>query len=131
MQKYMNTIIDAQGHPVGGSAVLVTPLNSVIPAALYSDNGITALTNPLVTDSLGRFAFYAADGHYSLTVSAAGASTYTLTDILLDDTAGQGGGTRPTSPNLYDSWFDTAIGQPVWCTSVSPVTWVNSAGVIV
>lgn len=40
-----------------------------------------------------------------------------------------GGAVRPGSPMLYQQWFDTSIGQPVWCTQVSPAIWVNAAGV--
>jgi hypothetical protein len=40
-----------------------------------------------------------------------------------------GGATRPVSPTLYQQWFDTVIGQPVWCTQTSPAIWVNAAGV--
>lgn len=40
-----------------------------------------------------------------------------------------GGATRPSSPVLYQQWFDTSIGQPVWCTQISPAIWVNAAGV--
>jgi hypothetical protein len=45
--------------------------------------------------------------------------------------APQGGNTagRPASPLLYQYYFDTQVGFPVWCSSISPVTWVNAAGV--
>ena len=44
----------------------------------------------------------------------------------------QGGGSpRPASPTLYQSFFDTVLGQPIWCTQVSPAIWVNSAGATV
>jgi hypothetical protein len=38
---------------------------------------------------------------------------------------------RPVAPALYLNYFDTTIGQPVWCSSITPVTWVNAAGVTV
>ena len=42
-----------------------------------------------------------------------------------------GGGIRPTVPILYQSFFDTNLGQPIWCTQLSPAIWVNSAGAAV
>jgi hypothetical protein len=43
----------------------------------------------------------------------------------------QGGPTssRPSVPTLYQYYVDTTLGYPVWCTVVSPPTWVNAAGV--
>jgi hypothetical protein len=41
----------------------------------------------------------------------------------------QGGAIRPGFPVLYQQFFDTSIGQPVWCTQTSPAIWVNAAGV--
>jgi hypothetical protein len=45
-----------------------------------------------------------------------------------------GGGTtaqRPAVPLLYQMYFDTTIGQPIWCTQVSAPIWVNAAGIAV
>jgi len=49
----------------------------------------------------------------------------------------QGGTTaqRPTAitlpaVQLYQPYFDTTIGQPIFCSQISPsILWVNSAGV--
>lgn len=38
---------------------------------------------------------------------------------------------RPASPVLYMMYFDTTLGQPVWCKQASPAVWVNAAGVTV
>jgi hypothetical protein len=44
----------------------------------------------------------------------------------------QGGSTRPTSPTLYQSFFDTNLQQPIWCAATSPsIIWKNAAGVAV
>jgi len=47
--------------------------------------------------------------------------------------APQGGPTtsRPASPLLYQTYIDTTLGYPVFCISLSPVKWVNAAGVSV
>lgn len=38
---------------------------------------------------------------------------------------------RPATPSAYDQYFDTDIGQPIWCKSTGPNVWVNAAGVSV
>lgn len=38
---------------------------------------------------------------------------------------------RPIPTLLGQIYFDTTLGQPVWCSIISPATWVNSAGVSV
>lgn len=38
---------------------------------------------------------------------------------------------RPAVPKLYQGYFDTTIGQPIWCSQVSPAIWLNAAGVAV
>lgn len=45
--------------------------------------------------------------------------------------SGGSSGIRPAAPRLYQYFFDTTLGQPVWCTQVSPAIWVNAAGVAV
>lgn len=40
-----------------------------------------------------------------------------------------GGSSRPSPPQLYQSFFDATLGQPIWCANTSPVKWVNAAGV--
>lgn len=59
---------------------------------------------------------------------SAGAALKTLSPAI---PSGGATGSRPAIPVLYQSFFDTTIGQPIWCTQVSPAIWVNSAGVAV
>ena len=43
----------------------------------------------------------------------------------------QGGTTaqRPTNPQIYQQYFDTTLGLPIWCETVTPsVTWTDAAG---
>ena len=51
----------------------------------------------------------------------------------LVETLPTGGSTssRPVSPVLYQLYFDTTLGFPVWCISISPNVWVDAAGVTV
>lgn len=55
-------------------------------ATIYSDNGLTPITQPLKTDANGRFEFYAANGRYNITYDLP-SGQITDEDILLDDPA--------------------------------------------
>ena len=55
------------------------PSNSL--ATIYSDNGITQISNPITSDNDGMTAFYAANGRYSLTFP--NPSIPDRTDVLL------------------------------------------------
>jgi hypothetical protein len=64
-------------------------------ASIYSDNGVTPLSNPFTANSNGQFTFYAANNRYDVTLSnnsgSGPASPITIPDILLNDPAGGGG----------------------------------------
>jgi hypothetical protein len=82
MQKYQDTALN-NGRPVVGATVTVTTLAGAA-ATIYSDNGTTVITT-LRTGDDGSFAFYAADGRYSIQISGSGITTKTITDVLLED----------------------------------------------
>lgn len=86
MQKYADVVLDRKGNVVPGAFVRVKT-SANVDAVLYSDNGINPMPNPVVTDNLGGFSFYAANGRYNLLVYI-GAALYTVSDdILMDDPA--------------------------------------------
>jgi len=84
-----DVIINAQGRPLGGATVRVctsaatgqpcTPL-----ANIYSDQELTqALANPLTSDGLGNYFFYAAPGRYTIEISGAGLIPKQFQDVIL------------------------------------------------
>lgn len=83
MQKYTDVVQDVHGSVISGASVTITTNNGGA-AVIYSDNGITVLSQPIQTNGLGRFSFYAADGRYNINVTANGVSSSVL-DILLED----------------------------------------------
>jgi lysophospholipase L1-like esterase len=88
MQKYFDTILSPTGRPIAGATVSVYTYGTTTLASVYSDSaGTTPASNPIGTDVNGSFSFYAADGRYTLSITASGYSTQTITDILLDDPA--------------------------------------------
>lgn len=59
-------------------------------ATIFSDNSGTPLANPFTAQTGGQWMFYAANGHYDVTLSGAGMSSpVTYSDILLSDPANQ------------------------------------------
>lgn len=73
MQAYQDNIsakVSGVLSPILGVSVTVTDTSTGKPAALYSDNGVTQLAQPLTTDETGYFGFYAANGRYTLAFSS-------------------------------------------------------------
>lgn len=54
-------------------------------ASLFSDNGVTAKSNPFLSSSTGQVSFYAANGTYDLVVAKTGFETVTVSGISLQD----------------------------------------------
>lgn len=86
MQPYTDVLFSSSG-PVPNVSVTVKTYPAGVVATLYSDNGSTTRVNPVITGNDGRFLFYAADGYYTLTVSATNILPVTIGPILLQDYA--------------------------------------------
>lgn len=135
MQRYINNVETQFGAPVAFANISVN-IHGGGPASLFSTNGPgpIPLTNPFQADANGNFAFYAPDGRYDITITGPNIQPYTVTDIILNN-AGYGPdntgptASRPATPTLNQEFYDTTLGQPIWCTQVSPPLWVNAAGV--
>lgn len=84
MQKYADVVLDRKGNVVPGASVRVKTSTGT-DAVLYSANGSGPISNPITTDNLGRFAFYAANGRYNLQVYIGSALFTVSNDILLED----------------------------------------------
>jgi len=115
MQKYQDNIIGRNGTAlaaVNGASVLVTLAGTVTVATIYSDNGVTVMPNPIMTDANGYFEFYAADGAYDLYVN--GQLTYTdvlVIDSVVNDADVQAElAARPTSAALATSTAAATVG---------------------
>lgn len=88
MQQYQNVIQDKFGNVIVGASVAVYVYGTTTPATIYSGNGSGVLpSNTVTTNSLGEFAFYAANGRYSLSVSATNFVAENFTDFILFDPA--------------------------------------------
>lgn len=87
MQKYFDVVQAGSGAAIPGALITVTVASTGQPAALYSDNAGGALANPVTADASGEYSFYAANGLYTLTITAAGFTSESKANVLLDDPA--------------------------------------------
>lgn len=88
MQKYIDAVLTSSGTPAAGASVSVTVTATGLPATIYSDNGSTVISGSKVTtDASGEYAFYAANGRYTLTITYAGYVAEVRTDVVLFDPA--------------------------------------------
>ena len=84
-------VMNARGVPQAGAfvAICAQPANtSTTPcsplANLYSNAALTqALANPITTDGLGNYLFYAAPGKYTIQIYGPGITTKVMTDVIL------------------------------------------------
>lgn len=85
MQRHTDYVTNQHGDPIFGASVLVLDHGTTNPSALFADNGTTPKSNPVLTDALGQFWFYAADGRYDMRISGPNLAQVVLADLLLED----------------------------------------------
>ncbi|MHB8392316.1 MAG: right-handed parallel beta-helix repeat-containing protein [Acidobacteriaceae bacterium] len=83
MKAYQSNLQDQFGNGIGLGTITVYLHGTSTKATLYSDDGVTTTTNPIVSDSLGRYAFYVTDGRYDLTCAGSSMTPYTVSDVLI------------------------------------------------
>lgn len=105
MQQYQNVLQDKFGNVIVGASVAVFVYGTTTGATLYSGNATGLLpSNSVITNSLGEFAFYAANGRYSLSASATNFVTQDFSDFILYDPADIG---AVTATNVAFTPFGT------------------------
>lgn len=72
-------------QPLAGVTVTVINDATGLPAALYSDNGVTPLVGSIVTDDTGYYSYHAANGEYTETFSSVRFSTPPTRKVILED----------------------------------------------
>lgn len=83
MQRYSSSVQDKNGRAIVTASVRVLTSTGSL-ATIYSDNGVSTRANPISVDGTGEYWFYAANGRYTVEISAAGFGTES-TEILLYD----------------------------------------------
>jgi hypothetical protein len=82
-------VFNAQGRPLAGATVRVCTSSATGQpcsplASIYSDAALTqSLANPISTDGLGNYTFYATPGRYEIEISGPGITTKQLPNVIL------------------------------------------------
>jgi len=84
MQRYFDVVQNRQGTAVVGATVTVYDSNGNL-ATLYSNNSNAATSNPVYTNADGEYAFYAANGTYTIQIAATGYAGETKPGVVLFD----------------------------------------------
>lgn len=107
MQKYQNNVQTLDGRAIVGASVTVTEYPGGAPATVYNANGSGVITQPVITNGDGEFAFYAANGRYQLSITGGGISVaQNIQDIILFDPA-DGGAVDAASINFQQTGTGT------------------------
>ena len=120
-------VFNAQGRPMAGATVRVCTSGATgqpcAPLAqIYSDAALTqALANPLSTDGLGNYSFYAAPGRYMIEISGPGITTKQLPNVILPS--------DPSSPTFTS--VTTTSGISAFSLSLTGNLTVNGSTAVV
>jgi hypothetical protein len=88
LRNHIVTIRDTAGNVEADVSVYVYAAGTTTEATLYSDNGVTEITNPVTTNSKGQANFWVADGVYDLYVTGDNITAYTLEDVYIYEPIG-------------------------------------------
>lgn len=90
MQRFFDVVQDRNGTCIPNALVYVYVGSTSTLATLYSDNGVTPTVNPVTTNSDGEYAFYAANGTYTLQIQATGFDSQVRPGTIIFDPADGG-----------------------------------------
>ena len=93
MKQYIDEVQDQNGNAIIGASIEVDIYPGTTKAALYSDDGITPIANPVTSDSTGQFMFFVAQGIYTLKFTYSSILYKTQSPVQIFDEAPQ----MPTS----------------------------------
>ena len=101
-------------YSIVGGSVVTNPLPTVYSASSSIGASPVATSNPMTSDSMGRFSFGAPDGFYAITVSGSGFASYTIyRNMVASAATGAGSGTvTSVALSLPASEFSVS-GSPV------------------
>ncbi len=124
--------IDGNGNPLAGGSVAFYLPGTLTPTNTWQDPGLTVLNaNPVILDANGMASIWGTDGTLYRQIVSNSQGVQIWDQVIGTSPVFGGTSSRPTSPAVGQLYFDTTLGQPIWCSSISPVTWVNAAGVSV
>jgi hypothetical protein len=80
---YHNLVVNVATGAGTPATITVFDVGTANASTIYSDASGTAESNPLTTDAVGRFSFFADPGEYDIQVSGAGITTYKLEGVSI------------------------------------------------
>lgn len=89
MIRYNNAVVNqfgtvsASGNSGANLPITIRFSEGGQKAPIFSDDGITEIDNPLLSDSLGNYGFFVADGTYDITINEGEASEQTIPDVSI------------------------------------------------
>ncbi len=128
-------VIGPRGTPLGGASVAICTQPAVTTTApcsplatLYSNAALTqALANPLTTDGLGNYVFYAAPGKYTIQIYGPNLTTRVLPDVILpSDPSAPTFSTLTTTSGI--TAFSLSLGGNLTVAGNSAVTGTLTVG---
>ncbi len=127
-------VINSRGFPQGGASVAicaqpaVTTTTPCSPLAnLFSNPALTqALVNPLTTDGLGNYSFYAAPGKYTVQIYGAGITTKVIPDVVLPNDPSTPSFTTVTTTSGITAFSLTLSGNLTVSGSAAAATFTLS-----
>lgn len=123
MKKYFDSVQDRAGNALQGASVAVLNYPALTPATIFTGNGVGLIAgNVLTTDVRGYFEFYAADGHYTLSISGTGITPQTVNDVLIEDPA-------DANPSVVSTLLAT-LGITLSTLTLGSVLFAGAAGAI-
>jgi hypothetical protein len=126
-------VFNAQGRPMAGATVRVCTSGATgqpcAPlAAVYSDAALTqALANPLSTDGMGNYSFYAAPGRYLIEIGGPGITTKQIPNVILPSDPNSPTFTSVTAPNLNNIIFVDGVK---YATIPAAIAALPSGGIV-
>lgn len=109
----------------GGSVSVATQPGSPL-ATIYSDpNGNTPISQPLQTDGLGNFQFWALPGNYVLQMYGSGINPQFIQQITIGAGGGSGGATDIVQNFTTSGVLSLGAGQNLFATCVGGGAGIN------
>lgn len=129
-----NQFTDSNGRPLIGGKVFFYVPNTETKKDTWQDSAMTVPnTNPITLDGRGEAAIWGTGKYRQVLYDAKSNLIWDMivsAPVTYTDSSGSTIN-RPSEVYVGMPFFDTTLNEPIWCASISPITWVNAAGVSV